>query len=433
MIRFLVAALVGLLALGVASADVVSRSAALVIQDMSLEALDTTDQAGDSEPEPVGVTTTPLPVGSTAPVEPPPPPEITTVQNVLLVGVDSREGLTRDQMRDMDAFDHMGKLTDTVIWVQYLPQTRDIRMVAFPRDIAVTLADGRREKLNAVHPIDGPNALVSQVEAMVGDDLDHYVEVDLAGFVRLTDAVGGVDVCLEEDLADEVVGTIEAGPQTLDGIDAGRFVRARKSSDSFGVGTFGRAARQQYFLSQALDKVLSAGTLTDPGKLRSLVDVAATSVVVDDELSLAAMYDLANAFRSIDPESIESAIVPVVAFVDGLYYERIDESAEELFTALRTGAPLPLDVRTDPDAEVDAAVVAQASPGVSADGSGSSEEPGVPRSSTWPSASTGESTDVSGGPTSQPGATVGQSTSPVLPGDDVVGPTPTVTPNPVCP
>ncbi len=355
MTRLLVAALLGLLALGAAGADLVSRSAALVIQDMSLEALDTTDQANEPSPEPVVTASDGTTLDLVAPTAA--PPEITTVQNVLLVGVDSRAGLTREQMREMDAFDHNGELTDTVIWVQYLPDTRDIRMVAFPRDIAVTLDDGRREKLNAIHPIDGPNALVEQIEEMVGADLDHYVEVDLAGFVTMTDAVGGVEVCLEEPLVDEVVGTIDAGPQVLDGIDAGRFVRSRKSSDSFGSGTFGRAARQQYFLSQALKKVLSAGTLTDPGKLRSLVNVASTSVVVDDELSLSDMYELANVFRSIDPEGIESAIVPVVAFSDGLYYERIDESAEDLFGALRAGEPLPVDTRSDRDQETDEDVV----------------------------------------------------------------------------
>lgn len=349
MIRFLAAALVGLVALGAATADVVSRSAAFVISDVSLEALDTSDQ--DPSPLPSSVvspSTDPsaVPIDDTDEVE---APMITTVQNVLLVGVDSREGLTRDQMREMDAFDHNGALTDTVIWVQYLPQSRDVRMVAFPRDIAVTLEDGRREKLNAIHPIDGPNALIEQIEDIVGDDLDHYVEVDLAGFVTLTDAVGGVEVCLEEPLVDEVVGTIDAGPQVLDGIDAGRFVRSRKSSDSFGAGTPGRAARQQYFLGQALDKVLSAGTLTSPGRLRSLVGVASNSVVVDDDLSLTEMYELATVFRSVDPRDLESAIVPVVAYSDNGYFERIDESAEALFDALRTGAPLPAETRSERD------------------------------------------------------------------------------------
>jgi LCP family protein required for cell wall assembly len=345
MIRVLAAALVGLLALGAATADVVSRSAALVIQDVSLDALGTDDQA----PPP-----TPAPSPDESPSPPDlgvvvPEPDITTVQNVLLVGVDSREGLTRDQMAEMDACDHNGALTDTIIWVQYLPDVRDVRMVAFPRDIAITLEDGRREKINAIHPIDGRNALIEQVEAMVGDDLDHYVEVNLAGFVTLTDAIGGVEVCLEEPLVDEVVGTIPAGPQVLDGIDAGRFVRSRMSSDAFGGGTQGRAARQQYFLSQALDEVLSAGTLTSPPRLRSLVEIASEAVVVDDGLSVAGMYELASVLRAVKPEQLESAIVPVVAFSDNGYYERIDDSAEELFDALRTGDPLPMGTRSEPE------------------------------------------------------------------------------------
>lgn len=412
MTRLLVAALVGLLALGAAGADVASRSASLVIQDMSLEALGTTDQASEPAPAP---SATEADGASPAPAPSEAPPEITAVQNVLLVGVDSRAGLTRDQMRAMDAFDHNGQLTDTIIWVQYLPDTRDIRMVAFPRDIAVTLDDGRREKLNAIHPIDGANALVRQVEDIVGADLDHYVEVDLAGFVTMTDAVGGVEVCLEDSLVDEVVGTIDAGPQVLDGIDAGRFVRSRKSSDSFGSGTFGRAARQQYFLSQALKKVLSAGTLTDPGKLRSLVNVASTSVVVDDELSLSNMYELASVFRSIDPRGIESAIVPVVAFSDGLYYERIDDSAEALFAALRTGEPLPVDTRSDRDQETDEDVVG------GLDGFGTTTE-------SSPSPTTTVSPSASPGTSSSPSPEV----NPTVNFEGVIPSTPSPTPDSLC-
>ncbi len=351
MTRFLVAGLLGLLALGAASVDLVSRSAGLLIQDVSLAALDSADQVPDGA-------ASPDPAASAGPQDLasptlPPAPEITTIQNILLVGSDSRAGLTDEQMDEMDANDHGGALTDTVLWVQYLPGDQSVRMVAFPRDLAITMRDGSREKINAVRPIEGANALIEQVEEIVGEDLDHYVEIDLAGLVTLTDAVGGVEVCLEEALVDETVGTIPAGRQVLDGIDAGRFVRSRKSSDSWGTGTAGRAARQQYFLRRAMDEVLTTGTLTNPAKLRALVGVAASSLTVDDDLSLTSMYTLANTLRSLEPQSMESAIVPVVAYTDGLYYERLSVDAEELFDALRTGAPFPDDTRSERDSDRD--------------------------------------------------------------------------------
>lgn len=344
--RILVAGLAGLLALGAAGADVMTRTASLLIPDMSLTALGSTDQ----EPDPV--VEQPVAEGEVPTVVPSDVPEVTTVQNILLVGVDSREGLSHDQMAEMEAFDHGGALTDTVLWVQYLPETRAVRMLAFPRDIAIETVDRGTQKINALHPIYGPNALVEEVEELVGEDLDHYVEIDLAGLVTLTDAVGGVEVCLDEAIDDSTVGTIEEGCSVLDGIDAGRFVRARKVSDSFGAGTWGRAARQQYFLRQALGEVLSAGTLTNPTALRALVGVASNSVVVDDGLTLGEMYGLADVFRTIEPDEIESALVPVVAFSqDGLYYERVGDEAEEVFEAIRNHTPFPPDALSEESAQ----------------------------------------------------------------------------------
>ncbi|WP_238442993.1 LCP family protein [Salsipaludibacter albus] len=346
--RIVVAGLAGLLALGAASADVVTRTASLLIPDMALTALGSTDHPDEAVP----VAEQPVADGPLPTTVPSDVPEVTEVQDILLVGVDSREGLTHDQMAEMEAFDHGGALTDTILWVQYLPQTQAVRMLAFPRDIAVETEDHGLQKINALHPLDGANALVEAVEELVGDDLDHYVEVDLAGLVTLTDAVGGVEVCLDEPMDDPTVGTIDEGCSVLDGIDAGRFVRARKVSDSFGAGTLGRAARQQYFLRQALGEVLTAGTLANPAKLRALVGVASRSVVVDDGLTLGQMYGLADVFRSIEPEQIESAIVPVVAFSsDGLYYERLDDGAEDVFDAIRFHTPFPDDVLSDDAAE----------------------------------------------------------------------------------
>lgn len=329
MLRSLAIGLVGLLMLAVAGADLVSRAAAMAIPDTSLTALGSTDHP-DS---------TVMPTEGDGP-----PPAVTTTQNVLLVGTDSREGLTAEERKEMVAGDHGNSLTDTVIWVQYLPDIRELRMVSFPRDLAVETETQGTEKLNALHPLFGANRLVEEVEGIVGADLDHYVEIDLAGLVALTDAIGGVEVCLEEPMNDATVGHIPEGCQVLDGIDAGRFVRARKVSDSFGSGTYGRAARQQYFLRQAMSKVLSAGTLANPAAVRRLVGVASRVAVVDDGLTINEMRDLAKVFRSIEPEEVDGVNVPAEGFTgdDGLYYDRlVEEDAEKLFRALRLGTELP--------------------------------------------------------------------------------------------
>ena len=329
----------GLLLLGLAGADLMARAASMLVTDVSLASLGTTDHPAVIPTMPEATEGVPA-----QPVED--VPDITR-QDVLLVGTDSRAGLSSDQMSQMGAGDHGGALTDTIIWVQYLPETNDLRMVSIPRDLAVETDDYGVQKINAVHPLygdDGADHLISEVEELVGADLDHYVEINLAGLVALTDAVGGVEVCLDEAIDDEKVGYIPAGCQTLDGIDAGRFTRARHVADSFGEGAHGRNVRQQYFIRQAIKKILSAGTLTDPTALRGLAAVASDVAVVDDGLTLAGIYELATVFRNTAPDDIEGVNLPVTAYVgdDGLYYERPREPASEaVFEALRYGTALP--------------------------------------------------------------------------------------------
>ncbi len=334
--RVLLFGLGGLLLLGLAGADLMARAASMLVTDVSLASLDTTDH-------PATVST----ADPDADADPAVDPVTITRQDVLIVGVDSREGLSNEQMSEMGAGDHGGALTDTIIWVQYLPQTNDLRMVSIPRDLAVETDEFGTQKINAIHPLydeDGADRLIQEVEEIVGADLDHYVEINLAGLVALTDAIGGVEVCLDEPIDDEKVGFIPAGCQVLDGIDAGRFTRARHVSDSFGDGAHGRNVRQQYFIRQAIRQVLSAGTLTDPSALRGLAAVASDVAVVDDGLTLSGIYELATVFRNTAPDDIKGVNLPVVAYIgdDDLYYERPREDASDaVFEALRYGESLP--------------------------------------------------------------------------------------------
>lgn len=336
--RVLLFGLGGLLLLGLAGADLMARTASMFVTNVSLEALGTSDHpvstvAGGGDGHDADAVHA--------------QPAAVERQDVLLVGLDSRKGLSAEQMSDMGANDHGGALTDTIIWVQYLPQTNDLRMVSIPRDLAVDTDRFGTQKINALHPLygdDGPDTLITEVEALIGADLDHYVEINLSGLVALTDAIGGVEVCLDQEIDDSKVGYIPAGCQVLDGIDAGRFTRARHVTDSFGDGAHGRNVRQQYFIRQAVSQILSAGTLTDPTALRGLVSVAADVATVDDGLSLTGMLELANVFRNTAPDDIDGINYPVIAYTgdDQLYYERPnDEAAGAVAEALRFGGPLP--------------------------------------------------------------------------------------------
>lgn len=293
----------------------------------------------------------PAPAPTAASGEPSPPP-ITDVQNVLVVGIDSREGLTEQQLQALGTEDDGSRATDTIMWVQYLPAADEVRMLSFPRDLRVAPATGGSPvKINALHVLGGPELLVSTIEELVGDDLDHYVEVSLAGFLELGEAVGGVEVCIQDKMYDEHAGVnLPAGCQVLDATDAAGFVRARMVVDEFGHAGYGRAARQQYYIRQAVGKVVTAGTLTSPTRVRALLDVARESVVVDDRFSTTELLRFANTFRSFESDRIVGTGVPVVAggaTIDGQYFDLATDEADDVYAAIRYGTPLPTDDASD--------------------------------------------------------------------------------------
>lgn len=268
---------------------------------------------------------------------------ITGRRNVLVVGLDTREGLTQAQLQALGT-EAIGesRLTDTILLVQYSAVDDRARILSFPRDLAIP-QNGGFVKINSLRASGGPTRLVEEVESLVGIDLDHYVEVDIAGFLRLTDAIGGVEVCLEQPLKDRFAGAdLPAGCQLLDGIDAAGFVRARRASDSFGVDDYGRAARQQYFIKQAVSEILSAGTLASPSRISALMGVARESVVTDQGLTTREILRLATTARAFDPTTLQAATVPGgTRIIEGISFEVMRPEAQELFSALQVGAPFP--------------------------------------------------------------------------------------------
>jgi LCP family protein required for cell wall assembly len=241
-----------------------------------------------------------------------PRPEPDEPFTALLVGLDSRTDaagnpLPPELLAQLRAGVDEGQLhTDTIILL-HVPAGPNARAVAIsiPRDSFVTLASGGgRHKINsaygrataateeelAAQGVTGPEldrrsrdagrrALVATVQAFTGVQVDHYAEINLAGFVEITEAVGGVPVCLKRPEREVRSGIdLPAGPQTVRGADALAFVRQRRGLDD---GDLDRIARQQAFLAGMAGRMLSAGTLSDPGAVRRLVDAITRHVVLD--------------------------------------------------------------------------------------------------------------------------------------------------------
>jgi LCP family protein required for cell wall assembly len=257
--------------------------------------------------------------------------------NVLLVGLDSRtdaEGnpLAPQVLAALHAGDDGGELnTDTLILV-HLPAepTQPTVAVSIPRDSYVTLPGFGTHKINSAYQrgmlsakstlaaqgisgraLDrlarqaGGRELVQTVEQLTGVTLDHYAEINLAGFYEITQAVGGVPVCLTAPVRDSYTGAdFPAGPQTVSGAAALAFVRQRHGLPH---GDLDRILRQQAYLSGLAHRLLSGGVLANPGAVAALREAIARYVVVDPGWDLAG---LVQQVHSMSEGSIEFRTIP---------------------------------------------------------------------------------------------------------------------------
>jgi len=231
-------------------------------------------------------------------------------QNILLVGVDSRTDaqgnpLPDDVLRTLRSGSESGVLNSDTIIVLHLPADGgSATAFSIPRDSYVDIPGYRKDKINAAYPATkalkadelvaggmsqkeadtqssatGRTTLIETVQNLTGLQIDHYAEINLLGFYNLTQAIGGVDVCLKAPVDDDFSGAhFPAGPQTISGADALAFVRQRHGLPE---GDLSRIRRQQVFLAAVADKILSSGTLTTPSTLSALIDSAEQSLVID--------------------------------------------------------------------------------------------------------------------------------------------------------
>ncbi|MFN2524878.1 MAG: LCP family protein [Actinomycetota bacterium] len=228
----------------------------------------------------------------------------------LLVGSDSRTGLTAEEQFALGAAAVAGERADTLIIAHVEPATNKLIMVQFPRDLYVPILDEGEDRINSAL-LEGPRHLVTAVSELTGLAINKYVQVNIAGFRDLVDAIDGVDVCIEEPIPFDPQTGIEIPPEEVglvhfDGERALRFVRSRH----FPTGDFARIQNQQKFLAAAIDKLTSVSTLLDPLKLGRLVDIAGANVKTDVSTTPNGLRRLLDRFRSFDPEHYEAYIAP---------------------------------------------------------------------------------------------------------------------------
>ncbi|MFD9335124.1 LCP family protein [Streptomyces sp. NPDC060028] len=274
---------------------------------------------------------------------------VADAQNILVLGSDSRAGANGD----LDHGDVSGARSDTAMLV-HIPEGRaKATAVSIPRDTLITrpeckdrdgktMSSANRQMFNSVYSLAGPACVVKTVEQMSGIRVDHFVEVDFAGFKGLVDALGGVTITLEKPMSGAKGGLkLDAGTHRLDGTDSLKFVRTRYG---YGDGSdLGRIGLQQKFMMAMLSEIKKQDAFGSPARLYKLADAGTKSLTTDSELgSLKGLSDFAQSMKGVDPDTMETIMLPVA-------YDKIDRNrvviaepqAGQLWEALRNDRKVP--------------------------------------------------------------------------------------------
>ncbi|MGW5232520.1 LCP family protein [Streptomyces nodosus] len=229
-------------------------------------------------------------------------PEAGKGTNYLIVGSDSRAGMSDEDKKKLHTGSAQGKRTDTMM----ILHTGDNgpTLISLPRDSDVEIptykgstsgktyqGTGRHVKLNAAYAEDGPELLVRTVEYNTGLHIDHYAEIGFGGFANIVDAVGGVEMTIDKGFKDKYSGAdFKAGKQKLDGEQALAFVRTRHA---FAASDLQRTKNQQKFLAALAHQVATPSTVLNPFKLYPTLGAGLDSLTVDTDMSL---WNLASMF-----------------------------------------------------------------------------------------------------------------------------------------
>jgi LCP family protein required for cell wall assembly len=211
-------------------------------------------------------------------------------------------------------------LTDTLIVASLDQQTKQVKMISIPRDLYVDLADTGGQRINKVYDTylnqlgetGAIEKLQDTITKITGAEIQYYVKVDFNGFVKIIDALGGVEVNVENTIHDPFYPKgetiyyetfhIDAGLQTIDGETALKYARSRKTTSDFD-----RARRQQQLMAAVKDKALSLDLLTNPDKLQKLYGSIDSSIETD--LTVSEILELGKISQDINRDQIDSRVL----------------------------------------------------------------------------------------------------------------------------
>ncbi|OBI78047.1 LCP family protein [Mycobacterium sp. E740] len=295
-------------------------------------------------------------------------------ENFLIVGVDSRIGENSD-MGAGTTEDAAGARSDTVMLVNIPANRERVVAVSFPRDLAIEPMkcepwDARtgeygpitdpespmygaeqvytEYKLNSAYAVGGPKCLVKVIQKLSGLSINRFMAVDFAGFAKMVDALGGVEVCSTTPLQDYELGTVlpKAGRQIVDGHTALQYVRARQVTTETN-GDYGRIKRQQLFLSSLLRSMISKEVFFSLSKLNNVVNMFINDSYVDN-MNTKDLVTLGQSIQGIAAGRITFLTVPTTGYMDEYGNEHLrEQDTRAIFDAIINDDPLPKEKNAD--------------------------------------------------------------------------------------
>ncbi|TJZ42473.1 LytR family transcriptional regulator [Streptomyces piniterrae] len=275
-------------------------------------------------------------------------PEAGDGTNYLIVGSDSREGMTAEQKKKLHTGSAEGKRTDSMMILH--DGANGPTLISLPRDSDVEIPSfvgsdsgkkypgtGRHTKLNAAYAEDGPELLVRTVEFNTKLHIDHYVEIGFAGFANIVDAIGGVEMDIPKGFKDKDSGAdFKAGKQTLDGQQALAFVRTRHA---FATQDLERTKNQQKFLATLASQTATPATILNPFKLYPTMSAGLDTLITDKDMSLWDLGQMFFAMKGVTGGSGNSMNMPVSGSNGGnLVWDKA--KLQKLVTQLKNDEPV---------------------------------------------------------------------------------------------
>ncbi|MCU9519579.1 LCP family protein [Corynebacterium sp. ES2794-CONJ1] len=233
----------------------------------------------------------------------------TSGTNWLLVGSDSRAGLSEEEANRLGTGGDIGSRRTDTIMVMHIPLRGQATLVSIPRDSYVNIPGYGMDKINAAFTYGSAPLLTQTVEESTGLSIDHYAEIGMGGLAHVVDALGGIEVCPDQPIEDPLAQlNIGAGCQLVDGPTALGYVRTRQTA----MGDLDRVQRQREFFSALVNKTTDLSIIFNPYRLIRTILTTVDSFTAGSGDHLWHLLRVAFAMRS----GVRTETVPVGGFAE---------------------------------------------------------------------------------------------------------------------